>query len=321
MAEEILSAARQARMEFLEYQAAQQIVQMHQTAAAAADASFDLAQRLHKAGNLTDLALLDEQAEYSRAKLDLAAAEMRLTERREHLNRLMGLWGQDVNWKIDSQLAEVPAQEMALENLESTVVEKSLDLESLRRRIFAARERLGLGRITGLVPDIEVGVSARNVENRWITGPMFEIPLPVFNQGQGKNAEAMAELRRARQEYIAVAIDLRSEVREAQARLMSARDRAVYYERVMLPLAHRIVEEAQKNYNAMLASPLQLLDARQREVSAQSEHVRNVLDYWGARSDLEQLLNGARPGHEQSRYFEHMNRGMFGESGSATGVH
>ena len=56
-------------------------------------ASLDLGQKQYKAGNITDLALLQLQASYSQGRLDIVRAETDLRNKREKLTRLLGLWG------------------------------------------------------------------------------------------------------------------------------------------------------------------------------------------------------------------------------------
>jgi cobalt-zinc-cadmium efflux system outer membrane protein len=79
----------------------------------------------------------------------------------------------------------------------------------------------------------------------------LEFPLPLFDQGQSRIGRAAAELRRAQQEYYALSVRIRSTARAVQDRIDGARERALYYRNILLPLRDRIVNETQLQYNAM----------------------------------------------------------------------
>ena len=63
----------------------------------------------------------------------------------------------------------------------------------------------------------------------------------------------------------------------------------------MLPLRNEIVEQTQLQYNAMQLGPFQLLIAKQQQIDAGAAYIRALRDYWLARTELDQLLNGRMP--------------------------
>ena len=89
----VMDVASEVRSTFLAEQAAGQILELRQTTLKASEASYDLARRIHAAGNNTPLDLNNERAMYEEAKLNLAAAEAEAVDLHEHLTGLMGLWG------------------------------------------------------------------------------------------------------------------------------------------------------------------------------------------------------------------------------------
>ena len=80
-----------------------------------------------------------------------------------------------------------------------------------------------------------------------------------------------------------------------QERLQGAEDRTRYYRDILLPLRERIVHETQLQYNAMQLGVFELLRAREQQIQAAMAYVDTLLDYWLARTDLEQLLSGRLP--------------------------
>jgi cobalt-zinc-cadmium efflux system outer membrane protein len=87
----------------------------------------------------------------------------------------------------------------------------------------------------------------------------------------------------------------RSTARLLKARVQGAEDRARYSRDVVLPLRERIVRETQLQYNAMQVGVFELLRAREQEIQAAIAYVDALLDYWLARTELEQLLSGRMP--------------------------
>jgi len=291
----VLDFAAQVRSAFYAHQGNEQIVELRKTVVDALSASFEAAGRLHEAGNISDLDLMRQRAPLEDSKLALAKSEAAAVQTREQLNSLMGIWGEGTGWNIDSRLPEVQAGPLDKENIESEAIERSLDLAGARERIRAAGEQLEFTKWTALLPDFGLGTRGERQEGPWSVGPMLEFPLPFFDQGQARTARAAAELRRAQQEYYALAVRIRAAARAIESQIKAAGDRALYYRDILLPLHERIVNEAQLQYNAMQLGIFELIRAREQQIETASGYVLALRDYWLARSDFEQLLSGRLP--------------------------
>lgn len=293
VASTVLDLAGAVRESFYDYQAALQLIEMRQTVMAATEASLDLAQRMHDAGNITNRQLALERAQHEQAKLDLAATETLAAEGRERLIALMGLWGGQTTWQAETRLPELPEDDGDLDTIERAAIKNNLDLVIAEREIEGLSERLGLERTFGLVPELEAGVtSEREHDGEWGVGPAVSLPLPIFNQGQPAVAAATARLERARQHYYAQAVEIRAAARAARLRVLNARQRAIYYRDVILPLRQEIVEETQLEYNAMLIGAFELLRVKQEQIEAGAQYIESLRDYWIARARLDQILAG-----------------------------
>jgi outer membrane protein, heavy metal efflux system len=291
----VLDFAAAVRGAFYRHQADEQMLDLLQTVVQALAVAFEVAQRLHAAGNITDLDLARERALAEEAKLQLRAAETAVRQSREHLNTLLGLWGQQTVWHIDKRLPDIPAQPTPFAELESRALLQSIDLASARQRLIVAGAQLGVNRATALVPELEIGPVAEREEGAWEVGPRIEFPIPLFDQGQARIGRAAAELRRAQQEYYALGVRIRSTVRTVHEQLQGAQDRALYYRDILLPLRERIVNETQLQYNAMQLGVFDLVRAREQQIQAAIAYVEMLRGYWLARADLGQLLSGRLP--------------------------
>ncbi|HEY7493535.1 MAG TPA: TolC family protein, partial [Candidatus Tectomicrobia bacterium] len=291
----VLDFATTVRAAFYRYQASEQMLELLQTVVQALAVSFEVARRLHEAGNITDLDLARARALREEAKLQLRAAESTGRQSREQLNTFMGLWGQQTAWHIDRRLPDFPEHPTPFAELESRALRQSLDLASARQRMIVAGEQLGGTRATALVPELSLGAHGEREEGKWDAGVTFGFPIPLFDQGQARLGRAMTELRRAQQEYYALGVQIRSTVRAVYERLQGAQDRALYYRDIVLPLRERIVNETQLQYNAMQLGVFDLLRAREQQIQAAIAYIDTRLDYWLARTDLGHILSGRVP--------------------------
>lgn len=291
----VLDLAGEVRRRYYGYQAAEQLFEMRHTVLSATEASYDLATRLHEAGNITALELANERALYEQSKLSASAAEVEADVVREQLNALMGLWGEETSWKTSPRLPNPVPFDVTCQDFERNAVARSLDLEVARVSATRAAARLGLARPFAIYDEADIGVSGeREVSGEWTVGPAFSVPIPLFNQGQAAVMGAQANLRQAQERYAAVAVEIRAESRAVHRRVTLLYAQAQHYVQVVLTLRHQIVEETQKQYNAMQVGAFQLLQAKQQEIEAGAAYVATLRDYWLARTDADQIASGAR---------------------------
>jgi cobalt-zinc-cadmium efflux system outer membrane protein len=294
VAHEVLRLSSEVQAVFYTMQAHQQFTQRLALIAEVNEAAADIAQRQHDAGNINDLELHNQQAVYAQTRLDSAKAEAQTRSDRERLNRLLGLWGKQTGWQIAPELPSLPDQELPLENLEAIAVARRLDLAAARGEVLAVASALKLKKNFRYVPGATVGVDAEHdLDHSWVVGPTLSVEVPLFDQGQGQVAKLAAEYRRAQRSFEALAVNIRSEVREARDALIAARDAAEYHSKVLLPQRQRILRETLLHYNAMQKSNLELLAAKEREQLGERESIEALRDYWLARAQLESAVGGS----------------------------
>jgi cobalt-zinc-cadmium efflux system outer membrane protein len=302
VADEVIRMVAGVRKSYFSALGAKQIRNLRNEITLAAANSFELAQRLHSAGNISDLELATENAYFKHSRVDLANSQTALLDAREQLTRLMGLWGSHTNWRLPEQLPDIPDAEIPLENLESMAIETRLDMAAERKAVEALAQALGITIDWRWVGQIEVGVSTeRETDRTWVTGPSLAIELPIFNQRQADIARLKAQLRRSQKRLTAQAIEIRSEVRSLRNRLIMQRNLVDHYRGTVLPLREQIVDLTLKNYNYMLTGAFDLLMAKQQEFEAYQKYLEAMRDYWIIRADMQRSLGGRLPGQMQSR--------------------
>ena len=293
VADEALKLATETQVAFLEAQAQQHLLAGMTARREAAEAARDLSQRQHEAGNVSDLELATNQATYTEARLALATAEAELREKRERLNRLMGLWDSDRNWVMSSEMPMLSAGEPSAARLEAVALEQRLDLAAAKAELASVAHALGLTKAYRFLGTFDIGIaSERDADHNTRTGPMLRLELPIFNQGQGRVARGEAQLRQAADRVEALAAEIRSEVRERRERVVAKRELAALYREELLPQRRQIVNLTLLHYNAMFVGPFDLLEAKESELEAERSGLQAMRDYWIARAELERAVGG-----------------------------
>ena len=296
VADEVLKLADDVRAAYYQTLGASQIKQMRQHIAEAAGASYEMARRIHAAGNISDLNLASEQGHYEQARMDYAESTTIVVETREQLIRLMGLWGAQTKWKVPGMLPDVPAEEIALEHLESLAIKNRLDLASARQEVEVLAQALGVTLDWRWIGKADVGISTeRDPDGQWVTGPSLTLELPIFNQRQADIARLEARLRQGQKRLAAQAVNIRSEVRSLRSRLMMQRHLVEHYKKVMIPLQERIVNLTLQEYNYMLTGVFDLLIAKQKEFDNYQKYIETVRDYWITRAQIQRVVGGRLP--------------------------
>lgn len=298
VAGQILDLGLETRVAFYSYQAAQQTLELDRNILEALAASLEAAEELHAAGNITDLRLENERALYEEARLAHGRAEAALGIQRHELAALLGLWQADSKWATEPRLA-APASAGDLPNdLEARAIAESLDLQLLRARSTAAAKEANLATARGWIPDVRAGVSAERkneTDPGWSVGPAVSLEVPIFYQGQGERAAALSDLRRQKELHTEMNVRIRASARAVSARVQAASKSVEHYERVLLPLRQKILDDTQLEYNAMSIGIFQLLEAKRAQIEAARTYVGLLREYWVARAEADQLLAGRLP--------------------------
>src|SRR5260370_24698390 len=266
VADDTLELVKQVKSAFYSLQASQQLLKRFKLIVDANAASLDLAQRQHEAGNITDLALAQQQSSYSRSRLDVASTEAEIRRNREKLNLLLGLWGMDSDWQIGGELPQVTSSDLPMRGLERLAISQRLDLQAGYLQLTSHVKNLGLTKSFLLLGALDFGVnSERETDSQTRTGPSFAIELPIFNQGQARIARGEAALRQAQDKFEALAIDVRSQIRELGDELASKREIARFYQDQLLPGQRQILNESLLYYNAMEIGNFELFTTKAEE--------------------------------------------------------
>lgn len=292
---DLVDFARDVRLAHLDVQAAGQTLELRATAEQAFAASDELAKRLRVAGNITALRAATEAAAYEEARLDTADARQQFDEARDRLAVMLGL--ADNDWTVESQLANVtmPAKDSDFAADLAEAQKNNLALAAARAGVLAAAERAGIAHAAFFLDDMDVGLATeRETDGLWLTGPALTVPIPLFDWGQANRSRATAELRRTVALAQAQTCELVAALRTARAAVATRRTAAARYHDVLMPLVATVVEEGQKEYNAMLIDAFRLLEAKRQQVSVAVRYIAAARAAHAADVRLKALRSGGR---------------------------
>jgi outer membrane protein TolC len=261
----------------------------------AAEAGAELARRMEAAGNFSALARAREQSFHADAALGVARARQAQAQARERLTRLLGLWGGQTAFKLPPRLPDLPDAAPDAPDIEREAMASRLDLQMAKFDAEATARNLGLTRTTRFINVLEVG-PARVLEGRrgeaYKKGYEISFELPLFDWGGSRVAQAEAIYMQAVERAADVAINARSEVREAYGGYRTAFDIARHYRDEVVPVRKRISDENLLRYNGMLIGVFELLaDARAQVVSVNG-YIDALRDFWLASADLDMAMTG-----------------------------
>lgn len=289
--QQVLDHTAEVRRAYVRAVAAGQQVEMRRTVLTTASAAAVAARAMRAAGNNSALDVARTQSEVNRARLALTDAEVELVEARERVNTLLGLWGAETGWGQPTRLTDPPEADTPADGLERLAVAGRPDLAARRAELVALAQSLGLTQITSVLPELTLGFHTETEpEGNTTRGPSASLPIPLFDRGQAERARAEQLFLHAQDRYAALAIEVRSEVRTAFARMGAARKKVGFYRRAVLPTQETVTAQTQLLYNGMFTGVFDLLAARHQQVEATREYILALADYWLARTDLERAL-------------------------------
>ena len=261
----------------------------------------ELAKRLGETGAMNKLDQARNQAFYAEM---VGAARHRAPARgseRERLVRALGLWGDDLDFKLPAQLPPLPARARALASIEMEAVRRRVDLQMARIEADVLAKSYGLTNATRFINLLDVaGIAKKQREDGETArerGFEVEFQIPLFDFGEVKVQAGRGNLPAGGQPA-----DRESGQRPlGGARSLSGLSRRpttsrAHYRREVLPLRKIISDETLLRYNAMQIDVFALLiEARQR-ITAINAAIEAERDFWLAETNLGAAVLGGGAG-------------------------
>lgn len=289
---QILDVIAETKIAFYSLQASESIWNLKNQILFATQLSYEAAQKLFDAGNITDLEVSMKRSLYEQEKLEVASWEITVLEARERLNILMGLWGHQIDWKITCELPVIPERVDDYSHIENNAIANSIDLKVSYKELLTTAAGFGIDTSKLVFPQLDVGVSSERDDGVWYVGPAFNIAIPLFDFGVANSAKAQAKILQQWNQFTYLAIDIRSKARSSRFTMLNAFRQCQYLEKVIVPLAKQITHSTLLQHNAMQLGIFHLLSAKQNEIRKEIQHIQMQQDYLISKVILQTLLQG-----------------------------
>ena len=297
-AEETLRLAAETRRAYIRAVAARQILAALNTAKASADASAMLAEKLTETGAINKLDLARRQVFATELDAQVAAARQEADVTQERLTRLMGLWeGSELEALLPNALPPMPGKSLSLAAVERQAMDRRVDLMVARLETEALARSFGLTRKTRLINVLDAGGDWKTQKDKGEPkaeggGYTIAFEVPLYDFGRAKVRQAEQRYLEAVNTLRALAIDARSQAREAYRAYSSTRAIVAKYESEVLPLRETISAETELQYNAMQVDAFTLLETARANAAARVAAVEAKRNFWLASTDLSVAVLG-----------------------------
>jgi outer membrane protein TolC len=294
-----LSLSVDARRAYVRAVAAQQKLALLEQSRQTADASARLMRQLGETGAANKLDQGRVAAFYAELSAQVAQARLSVTREREALNRMLGVWGTDLEFRLPAQLPALPAAADPFPDIEIEAMRRRVDLIVLRYEIVTLAKSIGFVEATRYLTFLELGLGYRNEvetkdsgeqtsKDRW--GLDLAIVIPIFDTGQARLTAARETYMRAVNRLAERSVNARSEARVAYATYRATYDIARYYQTRIVPLRRQIAAETLLRYNGMLVDAFELIIDERERITASIASLDALRDYHLAVADLQAAL-------------------------------
>jgi cobalt-zinc-cadmium efflux system outer membrane protein len=244
-------------------------------------AAVERAGKRYQAGELARVEVLRAEVERDRTAREAVAAIGRVIQAEGRLETLIGPWPQglaDPGPVAVPSMPDLTTRALAARK-ELLQAKLAIDREAVQRRLAQA----------ALWTGTELSLSGGLVSGQPGFSTSLAVPVPFYRQ-QGEVAEAQANEARAAAEREALEAQIRLEVRVAVTDWTVAAEQVRLFAKSYLPQARRLVENAQKRFDAGEGSASEVLEARRAGLEAEVAYQDALLAQRQAQSRLERAV-------------------------------
>jgi outer membrane protein TolC len=253
---------------------------------------------MQTAGNFSRLQQAREQAFYADAQSQLVRARLNAQATREDLVRKLGLDDtQQQALTLPDQLPPLPAAAQDETKVLQAAIDSRLDVQLAKAELNHVAKSQGLTTVKSYVNGLRLQ-GERNSATAQPVQKGYEVafPLPLFDWGDARRAEASARYLAALNRTAEVGVNASSQTRQAYAAYRAAYELARHYQDEIVPLRKAIADEMLLKYNGMLIGVFELLADAREQIGSVIGALDAQRDFWLADATLHASLLGQAPG-------------------------
>jgi len=208
--------------------------------------------------------------------------------------RVLGLTAtQSARLTLPERLPDLPKAPRDEAELARRALDERLDVRMARAELDATAQSLGLTRATSVVDGLYLAgrYVSETGEAPW-KGYEIVVPLPLFDFGDARRANAQALYTAMLNRTAQVAVDAQSQLRGTYSAYRTTYDLARHYRDEIVPLRKAIADEMLLKYNGMLIGVFDLLADAREQIGSVIQSIDAQRDFWLADAALQATLIG-----------------------------
>ena len=246
-------------------------------------------------GFMNDLDIYRARAMVVEAEVELARFEAEEAIAKSHLNRVLALGPEQIDYEIRGEEIEESLQIPLLEDAIVYAMEHRLDVQMAQFKVRQAERELNLEKAR-ILKHVSLGISyERDSDDSEVLGPGFDIQLPIFDQNQAKIAKAQYGIRKARKKLQALEGQVREEVTSDLERIQVNQAHLNRLREKIIPLREKAVQYTETWVTAMQLNKLYLMETQKELLQSRREHIHALMERKHALADLELHMGGKMP--------------------------
>jgi cobalt-zinc-cadmium efflux system outer membrane protein len=286
-----LEVLKSTTLAFIDVLSGQRKVSLAEENVQLAEREIPVTQKKVEAGQASNVELIRTNTEVATARIELTEARHDLEAARVNL---AAQWGTktatfaSVSGNLE-QLRPIPSLESLKAKLQANPELAKWATERQKREAT-----LNVARAEAK-PDLTVDAGPRllgasHADMSLVAG--LSIPLPLWNQNQGKIAEAEADVAKTSDERAAAEAGAYAELNEAYQTLQRAAEEVRILRDTVLPGAKSVVDQTTEGYATGRFGQLDVLDAQKSYIEARAQYVRALSDFQKAAAQIDALTAG-----------------------------
>ncbi|MCX6074973.1 MAG: TolC family protein [Campylobacterales bacterium] len=291
--DEVLRSVRDARKCYIDARVAQEAVHLNGEVLKSYEVSLQLAIRQYTAGNLSKRDYFKIQNDYAHARLESIRLHRDDATAREALNKMMGVYAEQTSYTLSHEPLRLSSTFPKSDALEQMAIANRLDIAAAMKSVEYAAKEAGYTKNTRLLSEVTLeGGSEKSSDAARFNTIGLKIPIPLFDMGQGRLSRTQAYYNQSVQRLYEMAVNVRSQTREAYAASRYAYDSADEYHTNIVKINQNIMEETQRYYNGMLDGIYELLTDQRRYSEVKIQEVMAIGEYQKLQADLMYTIGG-----------------------------
>jgi len=246
-------------------------------------------------GFMNDLDIYRARAMVVETEVELARFEAEEAIAKSHLNRVLALGPEQIDYEIRGEEIEESLQIPLLEDAIVYAMEHRLDVQMAQFKVRQAERELNLEKAR-ILKHVSLGISyERDPDDSEVLGPGFDIQLPIFDQNQAQIAKAQYGIRKARKKLQALEGQVREEVTSDLERIQVNQAHLNRLREKIIPLREKAVQYTETWVTAMQLNKLYLMETQKELLQSRREHIHALMERKHALADLELHMGGKMP--------------------------